>query len=40
MNHAKEAEEMLYEAPLIAIAHALCAIAAELNRHNERSSNV
>jgi hypothetical protein len=39
MNHQTEAEEMIYESPLIAIAHALCAIAGELHRHNERSEN-
>lgn len=34
INHAAEAESMIYEQPTIAIAHALCAIAEELNTLN------
>jgi hypothetical protein len=40
MEHAKEAEQMIYHQPLTAIAHALCAINQQLEKLlNERIEN-
>ena len=35
MNHLEEAEQMIYHQPLVAIAHALLAIAQQLNERSE-----
>jgi hypothetical protein len=34
MNHLKEAERMIYHQPLVAIAHALLAIAQQMKEEN------